>query len=84
MIDEHNIREKINVSKFIEKLNSYGYDNIEATKHTFFRLSEKQRKIYTEEKLKKIISTERPLEVSLQKNGNYAIIYNLKQEIVIL
>ncbi|MEK6827437.1 MAG: hypothetical protein AABX99_03065 [Nanoarchaeota archaeon] len=79
MIDEHKIKEKIKVSEFIKELRDYGYNYIESTKHTFLRLSEKQRKIYTEETLKKIIFDEIPLEVGLEKNGNYALIYNFNE-----
>ena len=80
MFEEHKIKEKIKISSFINRIKKYGYDNIEATAHTFFRLSEKQRKIYVEEKLKKIIFEEKPLEVSIQKNGNYAVIYTYDAE----
>jgi hypothetical protein len=53
MLDEHRIIEKIKVSEFIKEVRDYGIDYIETTKHTFFRLEEKQRKIYTEETLKR-------------------------------
>lgn len=76
MLDEHKIKEKIKVSDFIKEVRDYGEDYIESTIHTFIRLSEKQRKIYNEEFLKKIIFNETPLEVGREKNGNYALIYN--------
>ena len=80
MLDDHKIKEKIKVSKFIKEVRDYGSNYIEATEHTFIRLSQKQRKIYTEESLKKIIFNETPLEVSRQKNGNYALIYNFNND----
>ena len=79
MLDDHKTKEKIKVSEFIKKVKDYGENCIESTKHTFFRLNQKQRKIYTEEMLKKIIFNETPLEVIIQKNGNYAIIYNFNE-----
>ena len=79
MLDEHKVKDKIKVSKFTKELRELGYDYIEATGHTFIRLSQKQRKIYTEESLKKIIFNETPLEVSRQKNGNYALTYNYNE-----
>ena len=80
MFDEHKIKEKVKVSSFVKKIERYGHSNIETTTHTFFRLSEKQRKIYTEKDLKKIVFEDRPLEVSIQKNGNYAVIYTYDKE----
>ena len=79
MFDEHKIKGKIKISDFIKELRDYGYDYIETTKHTFIRLSEKQRKIYTEKVLKNILFNETPLEVHLQKNDNYALIYNFDE-----
>ena len=75
MIKEHEVDEKIKISTFIKKIKAYGYNNIETTAHTFFRLSEKQRKIYTEKELKTILFYETPLQVGIQQNGNYAVIY---------
>ena len=76
MFDEHKVKEKIKVAEFVRKVKDYGIESIESTAHSFFRLSEKQRKIYTEESLKKIIFNEVPIEVGIEKNGNYALIYN--------
>jgi len=79
MLDEHNLKEKIKVSEFIKKIKDYGENNIESTNHTFFRLNQKQRKIYTEEQLKTIIFNDIPVEVGVEKNGNYAVIYNFNE-----
>lgn len=67
MLDEHKIENKLKITTFIEKIKEYGYENIEATSHTFTRLSQKQRKIYTEKALKDIIFNQKPLEVGKQK-----------------
>jgi uncharacterized protein YfaP (DUF2135 family) len=79
MIEDHNIKEKIKVSEFIKKIKNYCEENIESTDHTFFRLNQKKRKIYTEKMLKTIVFNDIPLEVSIEKNGNYAVIYNFNE-----
>jgi hypothetical protein len=76
MFEEHKKDGKLKISLFLDELNKYGIENIETTDHTFFRLSEKQRKIYNEDELKKVIINNKPIEVVIQKNNNYAAIYN--------
>lgn len=78
MENEHRIINKIKISTFKTYVKKYTYDNIEANNHAFFRLSQKQRGIYTEDALKKIIWNEKPVEVGIEINGNYNIIYNHK------
>lgn len=80
MFSEHKIKGKLKISEFSKLIIKYGADNIESTGHTFFRLSEKQRKIYTEEELKKIISSDKPIEVGIQNNGNHSVMYNYKEK----
>jgi hypothetical protein len=80
MFNEHKIKGKLKISEFSKLIIKYDDKNIEATGHTFFRLSEKQRKIYTEEELKKIISNDKPIEIGIQNNGNYSVIYNYKEK----
>ncbi len=75
MIDDHNIKEKVSVKNFLKKFNSYSTKSLEVTAHTFIRLSEKQRKLYKEEELINSIYSTKPIEVSIQKNGIYAVIY---------
>ncbi|HJX50104.1 MAG TPA: hypothetical protein VJ438_01445 [Candidatus Nanoarchaeia archaeon] len=75
MEKEHRIIEEIKIIKFIQKVKAYGLDNIETTEHCFFRLSQKQRKIHTEEELKRIVWNEKPLLVGIETNGNYNAIY---------
>ena len=78
MLEEHKVDDKIKVVAFVERVKAYGYSNIESTNHTFKRLSQKQREVYTEEELKRIIFNEKPLEVGIQKNRNYVVIYNFR------
>jgi len=50
-------------------------EEIECTKHTLFRLSQKQRQVFNCEELKRILLHETPIRVGVQYNGNYAIYY---------
>ena len=76
MFSEGNkIKKKVEVKEFLKFLKEYGSEQIECTHHTFFRLSEKQRKIFTCEQLKEIITTKRPFLVGIQHNQNYALFY---------
>jgi hypothetical protein len=65
-------------SVFIERMKNFDEDTIECTSHTLFRLSEKQRKIFTCDVLKRFLLDNEPLKVGIQYNGNYAVYYNFK------
>ncbi len=80
MFNETRIKEKVETEKFLRFLGDYSKENIECTPHTFFRLSNKQRKIYTCYELKKILVEEKPFLVGLQYNGNYALFYKHKNQ----
>lgn len=75
MVDGHRISKKVNTEKFLEQIRHYSKNQIECTNHTFFRLNEKQRKIFKCEKIKDYLLDEIPLYVGLQNNNNYAIFY---------
>jgi len=47
MFGETRIVKKVDIKEFESFMKEYEKDQIECTEHTFFRLSEKQRKIYT-------------------------------------
>ncbi len=70
------IIEKVEVDKFLILKEKYSENQIECTRHVFFRLSDKQRLIYTEKELCLIIIKEKPFLVGLQHNGNYAAFYH--------
>ena len=82
MIWEHYKNGKISIKEFLFKLETFR-NNIEITAHTFFRLSEKQRKIYTELILKDFLLNKRPLEVWQQKNENLAVFYDYEKNKVL-
>ena len=80
MIGGTKIKERVEIKKFIELIEGYDYKQIECTAHTFFRLSEKQRKIFTCDDLKRILTTETPFLAGIQYNKNYAVFYKHKDK----
>ncbi|PIR39929.1 MAG: hypothetical protein COV33_02540 [Candidatus Zambryskibacteria bacterium CG10_big_fil_rev_8_21_14_0_10_34_34] len=75
---EHRIIKKVKISAFLNCVKDYGFENIEANAHALFRLSQKQRKIFNEETLKKVLWEEKPLDVGVETNGNYNVVYEYK------
>ncbi|MBR9704060.1 hypothetical protein GOV12_01505 [Candidatus Pacearchaeota archaeon] len=75
MINETKIEKKVNIKEFIEFVKEYKKEQFECTEHTFFRLSEKQRKIITSSELRRILINKTPFLVGSQYNKNYAIFY---------
>lgn len=65
---------------YCSRMKNFDEKTIECTKHTLFRLSEKQRKIFTCEEIKKFLLHENPLAVAIQYNGNYAVYYKYKEQ----
>ena len=78
MFDIHRVVKRVDSEKLFKTIKEYNRNNIECTDHTLFRLSEKQRKIFTCEELKKILLNKEPFLAGIQENGNYALFY--KQE----
>jgi len=81
MASGHKIKKKIEVKKFLEMIQEYEKEDLETTNHTFFRLSEKQRKIYTEERIREIICNETPFLTGIQYNSNWALFYRYNKKI---
>jgi hypothetical protein len=69
------IVKRVDTNEFIGMIKEYSPEQIECTNHTFFRLSEKQRLIYTPEKLKEFLLHDEPFLAGLQNNRNYAVFY---------
>jgi len=78
MFNETKIKKRVEIEEFIGFIKEYKSEQIECTPHTFFRLSEKQRKIYTCDELRKILTQEKPFLVGFQHNENYAVFYKYK------
>ena len=86
IFNETKIEKRVEIKEFIKFIKEYREKRIECTRHTFFRLSEKQRKIYTCNKLKKILIEKIPFLVGFQYNKNYALFYkyeNKKLKIIV-
>lgn len=80
MTKGHRIEELKDVQKFAEEVKYYTKEKISCSPHAFFRLSEKQRLVFTCEELKHILLDEIPVQVGLQYNGNYAATYKHKKQ----
>lgn len=76
MFSDTKIKEKVKIKEFIDLISKFKSEDIECTKHTFFRLSEKQREIFNCEELRKVLLTKKPFLVGIQYNENYAVFYN--------
>ncbi len=83
MIKGHRIEKKEEASRFLDRIKNYDKEVIYCTKHTFFRLSEKQRKVFKCEYLKRLLLEEEPILVGIQYNNNYAVFYDYKENRVI-
>lgn len=67
---------------YCARIKNFNETTIDCTKHTFFRLGQKQREIYTCDMLKKIILNERPVKVGIQRNRNFASYYRHKKKLL--
>ncbi|MBI2043692.1 hypothetical protein HYT25_04865 [Candidatus Pacearchaeota archaeon] len=75
MFNDTRIEKKVDIGEFLGFIKRYKKQQIECTSHTFFRLSEEQRKIYTCDELTRILTQEKPFLVGFQYNENYAVFY---------
>ena len=78
MIGGNRIRERVDAAEFMERLRAYGRDNVYCTDHTFFRLSQKQRALFTCDSIRDILFGSPPVLVGLQNNGCYTAFYKNK------
>lgn len=65
MVLGHKIKEKIDINKFLEQIQEYKKEEISITKHTLFRLNEKQKKAYDEEFIRELLFNETPFLMRL-------------------
>ena len=68
MFDPNKIKKKIPVNDFIALIRKYLPENIEDSGHTFKRLSQKQRELFTIEELSDILLKDKPFLVGIQEN----------------
>lgn len=76
MIKGHKIENKISIGKFLDIVKNYTEEQIITTDHTFFRLAEKQRKIFKDIVIRDHLLGKDPILVGMQYNGNYAVFYD--------
>jgi hypothetical protein len=69
----------MSIKKFTQMVEGYTEKKIETTAHTFFRINQKQRKVYNDTTLKEYILKRKPIEVIEQENNNLAILYNFEE-----
>ncbi|MCK4647525.1 hypothetical protein KAT24_01180 [Candidatus Pacearchaeota archaeon] len=82
MVSGHKIKTKIELNEFLERIREYEKKDIEPTKHTFFRLNEKQREILNEGKIKEILTNEIPILVGIQYNNLWAVFYKYENDFI--
>ncbi len=83
MVKGHRIEKKVEAGVFLDTIKNYNKDQINTTDHTFFRLSEKQRKIFKDAVLKEHLLEKIPILVGIQFNGNYAVFYDYSKNEVL-
>jgi hypothetical protein len=66
MVLGHKIKEKVDINKFLEQIQEYEKEDISITKHTLFRLNEKQKKAYDEEFIRELLFNETPFLAGIQ------------------
>lgn len=78
MLMGNRIHEKVEAQDFAKMVKNYGHENIFCSNHAFFRLSEKQRTIFTCEDIKLELLNEIPVLAGIQHNGCHAAFYKHK------
>lgn len=82
MIEGHKIAKRVEVDTFREMTKHLKAEQIKTTDHTFFRLSQKQRKIFKDKIIKDYLLNEIPILVGLQYNNAYAVFYNYQKAVL--
>lgn len=76
----HWIEKKLSIEEVSVLLSNYDKKDIYCTNHTFFRLNEKQRKVFKCQDIIDYLVHETPIFVGIQYNGNHALFYKDKNE----
>ena len=77
MAQGHKIEREVDIKDYLSMIKGRHELSITTTNHTFFRLNERQRKIFKESSIKDILLRQVPLMVGIQYNRNYAAFYRL-------
>ena len=79
MVEGHKIENTLDPKTFLDSMKKLKPDQIITTDHAFFRLAEKQRKIYKEKVVKEYLLEKIPILVGIQQNGNYSVYYDYSE-----
>jgi hypothetical protein len=74
------IKEQTDIQEFVEKIRHYNRENVMCTDHTFFRLSERQKKEFTCDTIREYLFDKTPTLAGVQYNGCYAVFYKYPKE----
>ena len=77
------MRKLVDASAFMETARNYGPERIQCSSHTFFRLSQRQRAVFTCDSIRHMLLNEVPLMVGIQNNGCHAAFYKYRKQRVI-
>ena len=80
MLSKTRIRKKVDNKDFMVRMKCYAPESIICSVHTFFRLSEKQREVFTCESIREYLREKVPSLAGEQYNGNCAAFYKLKNK----
>ena len=82
MVEGHKIKKKVKTTKYLAIIKSFDESQIKSTDHTFFRLSEEQRKIFKHEVISDIIRYQDPILVGIQYNRLYAVFHKHEKDVL--
>ena len=80
MIYGNRIKESVDIREFLKKVRNYDRGEVVCTLHTFFRLSRKQRELFTCDTIREYLFDKTPVLVGLQHNGCYAVFYKHEKQ----
>lgn len=73
MVKGHRVEKIVDIDHFVDMVKGCG--TVNCTHHTFFRLSEKQRKLFKCREIEKYLLGIRPVLVGQQFNGLFSCFY---------
>ncbi len=82
MPTSHKIEIKIGIEDYLAIISKFTAEEITTTNHTFFRLEQKQRKIFKDTIIKNIILSKIPILVGIQYNKLYAAFYKHNKDTI--
>ena len=83
MINSTKIKESVEVTKFLDMIESYGMEGIVCTPYTLWRLGSREKGTFTCNRLKEYLLCNTPFFVGIQFNERYAVFYEYEEQRVI-